>query len=189
MNDNQEEFRFNCSEYGLYGMLRYYPETDEFCFHDQFGHLLTHQQTAIVITGLLNHLAKSSEADIEEHNRENSLEWEKEQWKQSCRKKPLQANIPSRRGYIYFVQDGEGRVKIGKTINMSKRIREYTKLPTEPIILHTFESENYSDAEILVHNRYADQRLRGEWFDLTKEDIEFIKSGDLEKIVISLLNG
>lgn len=96
-------------------------------------------------------------------------------------------NKPSPRPPATIVQDGEGRVKIGKTVKLSDRIKEYTKLPTQPIVLHTFLTDNYDEAEKLIHERYAEQRLRGEWFALTEKDIAFIKSGDLERVVIMML--
>jgi hypothetical protein len=65
-----------------------------------------------------------------------------------------------------------GYYKIGKAMN--PKIRESTlqaELPTIEL-LHIIER----DIEAYLHKKFAAKRLRGEWFNLSKSDVNYIKS-------------
>jgi acyl carrier protein len=77
-------------------------------------------------------------------------------------------------GYIYFILDKYGNCKIGKTTDLNRRIGEYTKLPYEPICHHVIFSKDITQSEKYFHEKFADKRLRGEWFLLSKDDLDYI---------------
>jgi hypothetical protein len=77
-------------------------------------------------------------------------------------------------GYVYFVLD-RGLCKIGKTKNLKNRMGEYTKLPYGSTLYHCINVSDRHKAEIFFHERYADKRLHGEWFNLLQSDLEEIK--------------
>lgn len=81
--------------------------------------------------------------------------------------------------YVYLIQDTSitGYFKIGKTNHPSRRMNEFgVKLPMDLVIVHIIPCENMSQLESRLHNRFALKRVRGEWFSLSSEDIDYIKS-------------
>jgi hypothetical protein len=76
---------------------------------------------------------------------------------------------------IYFIQAGKnGPIKIGKTDNeIENRIRQLQiGCPYELKLLWLYKDDDYSEAEI--HETFAHERIRGEWFHPTKKLLEFI---------------
>lgn len=72
----------------------------------------------------------------------------------------------------YLMHDSNtGYTKIGKSVN--PRQRERTLQSEKPTITMFAICDRLVEKEL--HNKYADKRIRGEWFDLTSNDIENIK--------------
>lgn len=91
-------------------------------------------------------------------------------------------------GYIYFLSDGNGYVKIGKTTNIGKRLDGIgIKLPKQPILLHSTYVKDYNTGEAIFHEHYKEYRRNGEWFKLPKTVIERIQNGDYPKGINELL--
>ncbi|MGK7379235.1 GIY-YIG nuclease family protein [Planococcus sp. 1R117A] len=89
-------------------------------------------------------------------------------------------NLPGKApGYVYFVQEYmNGSFKIGKTKNVEKRMNVFgVKLPFENKLIFLIKSGNHHQTEVAFHKHFADKRLEGEWFSLSKEDIAWIKAG------------
>ena len=79
-------------------------------------------------------------------------------------------------GYVYLIGSDYG-YKIGKTVNIKSRTRLFeVKLPFPIRLINYSWFDNYSKAERDQHERFAQKRQEGEWFDLNAEDIEYIKS-------------
>lgn len=97
--------------------------------------------------------------------------------------KPTKVIMPDP-GYVYLIQSPTGVYKIGRAKNPDNRMETFSvKLPFEVAYIHLIPCENYRHSERQLHIRYADKRINGEWFDLTPEDVAWIKSietgGDL----------
>jgi hypothetical protein len=86
-------------------------------------------------------------------------------------------------GIVYFVFNKKtGLVKIGKSTNVRKRIKQLENCATQlgmpkqvlscPILIYAPYEKRYSELEKELHQRYADCRRIGEWF---KIDLEVIK--------------
>jgi hypothetical protein len=76
---------------------------------------------------------------------------------------------------IYIMQDQtNGYYKIGRSINPLKR--ERTLQSEKPTINLLYTIKSYQEEEVKLHNKYANYRIRGEWFNLNDEQIEEIKS-------------
>ena len=76
---------------------------------------------------------------------------------------------------IYLaVNNRNGYYKIGQSIN--PEIREKTLQSEEPEVEFIISFPGDKTTEKLLHDKYQDKRLRGEWFALNSEDVEFIKS-------------
>lgn len=91
------------------------------------------------------------------------------------------ADYLNTRTWIYLIRDHDsGLVKIGRADDPTRRINqlraESTLLPKP----HSFEFLFYllarPQVERELHREYADKRVRGEWFELTSDDIEAIRS-------------
>lgn len=76
-----------------------------------------------------------------------------------------------RPGYVYLISGG-GHYKIGKTSNLHQRHRQVSlKMPFETTLIHAIKTEDMDSLEQDWHNRFAAQRINGEWFNLTPEDV------------------
>jgi hypothetical protein len=81
-------------------------------------------------------------------------------------------------GNVYLMKsDRNGRIKIGRTKD-EPVYRERTLQSQEPEVNLIFyrKVSDMSETERCLHKLFASMRFRGEWFDLSKEDIEYAKS-------------
>lgn len=77
-------------------------------------------------------------------------------------------------GYIYLIKAGE-HYKIGKSTNVARRMQQFN-LPIPIELLHTIAAQDMGRVESYLHKRFADQRVRGEWFTLSPDDIAWVCS-------------
>lgn len=83
----------------------------------------------------------------------------------------------SRPGYVYLIKSASGFYKIGRTKDPSDRIKTFSvKLPFEVEYDHLIETGDMCTLEQNLHDHFANQRVNGEWFSLTPEHVDFIKS-------------
>ncbi len=80
-------------------------------------------------------------------------------------------------GYVYLIKSERGMYKIGRSKGPKGRIKTLeVKLPfeIEPICL--IPTQNANRLEKQLHYRFESKRIDGEWFALTEEDVQYIKS-------------
>lgn len=82
-------------------------------------------------------------------------------------------------GYVYFVQEYmTGSFKIGKTKHIDKRMNVFNvKLPFENKLVFLIKTADHHQTELAFHHYFSDKRLEGEWFNLTRDDLSWIKKG------------
>lgn len=74
-------------------------------------------------------------------------------------------------GSIYLLK-GPTLHKIGKSIYVAQRKKDIEKRVGEKLeLLHTITSNDYTRAEVTLHQRYAHLRRRGEWFKLGPSEV------------------
>lgn len=80
-------------------------------------------------------------------------------------------------GYVYVIQH-DGLHKIGRTKNPDRRIEKelQPRLPREVTVVHIIKAENMFELESALHDRFADKRLNGEWFELDEGDIAWLRT-------------
>lgn len=78
-------------------------------------------------------------------------------------------------GFVYLVEYS-GIYKIGKAVDVQKRLVSFALLPGPITLVHTFKSTQPRRAEIALHRKYELKRIRGEWFRLSGEDVADICS-------------
>lgn len=79
-------------------------------------------------------------------------------------------------GYVYLLWAENGFHKIGMTRNIESRaIQLFDNIPLKTEIIHYFQSHSCYKAEKKLQNYYSDKNVKGEWFNLTEEDVNDIK--------------
>lgn len=73
--------------------------------------------------------------------------------------------------YTYVLKDKSGLYKIGKSVNVERRIKSISTGNTtiEKVMVLPIDCEGY------LHSYFSNKRIRGEWFKLNNEDIKFIE--------------
>lgn len=81
-------------------------------------------------------------------------------------------------GYVYLLNEVNGdHYKIGRTVNPKSRLKTFSvKLPYKVEFEAVIETDDMYSLEAQLHHRFADKRVDGEWFDLTPDDVSYIKS-------------
>lgn len=91
-----------------------------------------------------------------------------------------QHSLPSRvqrTGYVYLAYADTGHYKIGLSVDPRSRIKHFdTKMPVEVKLVHVIETDDMQRLEGELHRRYEGQRVTGEWFELSQDDVAFIQS-------------
>jgi len=92
--------------------------------------------------------------------------------------------------FIYLIRSQEsGSYKIGISNKPLRRLKEIqTANPEEVIIIETFPSNYPTQVETALHNMYAPNKKRGEWFDLgILNEITFVSDCNrIEKNIVNL---
>ena len=83
-------------------------------------------------------------------------------------------NRKRKQGFVYIFESG-GKYKIGFSKNVEQRFRQ---LDTRPFKLNKIYSkyfDNAYDIEQFLHNSdLADKRIEGEWYELSKNDLDLL---------------
>lgn len=80
-------------------------------------------------------------------------------------------------GWVYLLHSVDGLYKIGRTIDPNNRLRTFSvKLPFDVKYDHLIKCNDMYALETRLHHKYADKRIKGEWFNLSPEDVEYIKT-------------
>ena len=82
--------------------------------------------------------------------------------------------------YVYLIRDKTtGLITIGRSNCPESRLKQLVKQDTLMPQANDFEFvfywKTYESTERLLHGFYAEKRVRGEWFELTEQDIAEIK--------------
>jgi hypothetical protein len=80
-------------------------------------------------------------------------------------------------GYVYILSTDHGWYKIGKSIDVSERVKQISpKLPFTVEVEHVIKTNNYTVTERALHAAFESKRTNGEWFRLSDIDLKWLKS-------------
>ncbi|MGN4437856.1 GIY-YIG nuclease family protein [Bacillus cereus group sp. MYBK69-2] len=84
---------------------------------------------------------------------------------------------------VYFLREKDNhRIKIGKAKNLKTKKFFAVKPPFDWEVIHTIEHPKYGALETYFHKLFKLKRVNGEWFELTEEDIYFVKKFESKTI-------
>jgi hypothetical protein len=94
---------------------------------------------------------------------------------------------PKDRGYVYFAGVDLDTIKIGFTTNIGSRMTTLSTGSSKKLEVHKSFATTAA-AEKLLHDHFAKERIRGEWFNLTA-DIEELWDDILDYQMLKLGTG
>lgn len=84
----------------------------------------------------------------------------------------IRAGEPMSFGFVYLARGHPGEFKVGRTNLVDRRLVELGAMSaTEPTLIHAIKTDDPAGIEAYWHRRFADKRMRGEWFRLTAADV------------------
>ena len=79
-------------------------------------------------------------------------------------------------GFVYLVKGHPGEYKIGRTTLADRRLSELGATASiKQELIHEIKTDDPVGVEVYSHNRFKDQRMRGEWFHLSPDDVKAFK--------------
>jgi len=83
------------------------------------------------------------------------------------------------KGYVYLAYCSTGHHKIGRSKSPDDRIEHFdTQMPVDVWEKAVFPSTDYKKTESTLHNWLSEYRVKGEWFDLTRDQESAIQHID-----------
>ena len=77
--------------------------------------------------------------------------------------------------YLYLMRSANGLYKIGISFDPIARHRSLATGPVAVALLWAHPIENVERVEKELHRHFQDKRIRGEWFELDTENVEYIR--------------
>ena len=139
--------------------------------HPLIGRYLTRQEWQEVVNLVERWYDSLDDAEIVEYNRAWAA------WKSQPTPPVAQKEHGRRRdGWIYVLK-GDRYYKIGQAVCIDNRLKQIEpKMPFPTELVHSFEVDDMNITEKELHEHFADKRTNGEWFALTEDDVEWLRS-------------
>jgi len=86
-------------------------------------------------------------------------------------------NYPELYSPCVYIVSSQGLYKIGRTSQLAKRMSSLSRSVGVPVnLVHVVYDGVNGEVECALHSMFSNKRVMGEWFDLSRDDIEKIKS-------------
>jgi uncharacterized Zn finger protein (UPF0148 family) len=110
-----------------------------------------------------------------EENRKDTKRLEQERLKCGYDSKSIVGE--KRPGFVYLMIAENGLYKIGRARNVQNRLTMLNRdIPYKTELVHHFASANYIKAELYMHEKFSKERVKYEWFNLSQDQIDWIRS-------------
>lgn len=85
--------------------------------------------------------------------------------------------VKDKSGFVYLLHSSIGYYKIGRSISPEVRVKAFSvEMPFEIKLECLVESKDMHELELYFHRHFKDKRVKGEWFQLDAQDVEYIKN-------------
>lgn len=139
-----------------------------------FGYVMSRDEYARFSEQTTLFYATHSDEDISQLNRETDEYWRNERGeiRKPIRMAPTRSSQP---GFIYVIKCNDLH-KIGKSKQVTKRIEKFeTIYPHDLEVVFVAKVNDMHGAECYLHSKFSSQRIKGEWFNLTPNDVDQIR--------------
>lgn len=80
------------------------------------------------------------------------------------------------RSGVYFLQAADGRIKIGWSKDVDRRVQQLQTAQSSPLTLLGVFRSSFPEDERILQRRFASYHHRGEWYDASDEILSYVKS-------------
>ena len=89
--------------------------------------------------------------------------------------KPADVQTFNPDGYVYIAYASTGHYKVGRSVRPDERIQHFdTQMPVQVVRVHQFPAHTAAEAENALHEALSSCRVKGEWFDLSDEQVDLL---------------
>jgi len=90
-------------------------------------------------------------------------------------KSDLSQSQRARSGFVYLIKIPSGEYKIGRSNDVGRRMQDFsTSSPHAFQLVHKIVADDMVEAERLLHKKFLEKSVKGEWFNLSSADLEYI---------------
>jgi hypothetical protein len=157
-------------------------ETNRFnhlAFYEEDGFLLPYNSQGEIMSMLeLKSMISFLTDTINNFNEDKSIKEEIAETYRYINKEyiPLESNKKPRVGHVYLMHGENNRYKIGYSKNVIRRISELKLSSCENhTLVHSYLISEPMVEEKRLHSMFKDNRKHSEWFELSDNDIAYIK--------------
>lgn len=150
------------------------PESKGLIALDQSGQIMDED----ALTSLMNGVARF----LEFYGNDNIMSANMAREEEAIRSREVALrSIPREKqaytGSVYFLKGDNGLTKIGMaTRSATDRIGKFEpKLPFDTELFHVIDCKSPRSVEASFHEHFKEKRVRGEWFNLSGDDLAMIK--------------
>lgn len=147
----------------------------------------TKEEMEILMKDLQTLYENMTDEEIKKYNKdkkdEEYLEWVRMNEDMYDRPEPDEVRKSNEHvGYVYLIHENmNDSYKIGRTKNISTRSKLFSiKLPFDWQFEEIIETDACVYLEKELHNKFSEKRINGEWFTLSKRDVDYFKAGIFE---------
>jgi len=138
-----------------------------------YGHMFSRDDWDKINKSVYAFYDSVSENYVDDYNR--AVEEQERAIHESMIRCPKPKRTPQS-GWVYILKAGK-YYKIGRSKRPQKRYEDLATLPPWPTeMINTIKAGDMSQLESKLHKRFAEKRKRGEWFELDKEDVAWLKT-------------
>ena len=138
--------------------------------------ILDYKDIEAIIKGLQNFLEVTSQEAIDNFNNAKEKRQKIQNEFQSKNHKNKDKPVENK-GIVYLLKiENKPQYKIGVTNNLNRRLKQISpKMPFELKVIHTIKDNQIYKLEEKLHNKFKDKKIKGEWFKLNDNDVNYIK--------------